>query len=176
MTRTRVIFAALALACLLPGGAVAAGAPAPGAAATEASARAYVQGLYNRYEHDTDFGVLGDNEAEFFDSSTAALLQENTRLLNGELGGLDRDPLCACQDPSGMKADIQSVHMTGATTASAVVAVAFGDRSSAITRLRVDVALANGQCRILDVRKDDTASLRETLIKENRELSAPARH
>ena len=63
MTRTGTIFVALTLACLLPCG----GLAAPVAVATEAGAKAYVQDLYYRYEHEESFGVLGDHEAEFFD-------------------------------------------------------------------------------------------------------------
>ncbi len=90
-----------------------------------ASARAYVQGLYNRYERDDSFGVFGDQESEFFDASTLAHLRQNEKLLNGEEGAIFVDYICACQDAIGMHATIGNVAMTGTNAAEAYVAVQF---------------------------------------------------
>ncbi len=151
-----------------------------------ASARAYVQGLYNRYERDDSFGVFGDQESEFFDASTLALLRQNEKLLNGEEGAIFVDYICACQDAIGMHATIGNVAMTGTNAAEAYVAVQFA--GNPVTHVTIDLAFEKGAWRLHDIAFERGArlhdihdkgrasnlwgGLRDVLTKEIAELSA----
>ncbi len=139
-----------------------------------ASARAYVQGLYNHYERDDLFEVLGDNESQLFDASTLALLRQDQRLLNGEESSNVGDPMCMCYDPSGMHATIGNVAMTGTNAAKADVAVQPAGQPVSHVVI-IELAFENGAWRLHDIKGPASnlwGGLRDVLTKEIAELSA----
>jgi hypothetical protein len=145
-------------------------------AADVVSARAFVRALYDRYQRNGSFAVLADEEEpRYFAADMLSLLRENTRLLKGEVGDIDVDPVCVCQDNDGMKTTIRKVTMTGKGAARADVDIGWSsDRH--ITRVKMDLMHGSGGWRIRDISWDDghdkrLASFRAALIKENRTLA-----
>src|SRR5437773_5937926 len=151
-------------------------------AAEVASARAFLRALYAHYERNDSFAILGDKEEpEYFAADTLKLLRENTRLLQGEVGDIEVDPVCVCQDSAGLKATIGDVVMTGPASARATVLLKDTGSPKFSSEIRFDLVFERGKWRIQDLGWKDKqyrplASYRAALIKENRTLSASARH
>ncbi len=80
-------------------------------------------------------------------ASFVALLREDARLTpEGEIGAIDWDPICGCQDDTGMSVKISSIHSVGPSAAVALIEVRFfGIKPSAADRLELDLVAANGQ-------------------------------
>ena len=117
MRSTRLKLAALA--------ALAAASCAANAAAPDAnSARAFLQNIYSHYPQPANgrvFSPTDKNVSDVFDPGMAALFKEDERLAKGEVGFVDADPLCQCQDDSGLKVKILSVTMKASNAATAIV-------------------------------------------------------
>ena len=172
------LLAALALAgCNQPAQKPAA-PPAPVASAAPsadeaASAKAFLEGLYAHYKttKDNTFQPMGDNVRDVFDADTVALLDKDTKLLNGELGEIDGDFICQCQDFDSITATI-AVQSANATTAKATADFTiFGEKR----HNDFDLAKQNGVWRVHDIRDPgQQKSLRQILIDEIAALSKPA--
>src|SRR5579864_2955914 len=95
------------------------------AALDAASAKAFVEKLYSHYPskpgNRSAFDPTGKNASQVFDPGMIAAFREDTRLAHGEVGFIDSDPLCQCQDDSGLKATIGAVTMTDPNAADVVV-------------------------------------------------------
>jgi hypothetical protein len=143
------------------------------AAPDSASARAFVEKLYTHYPskpHKRGFEPTGKNAGEVFDPGMIAAFREDARLANGEVGFVEADPLCQCQDDSGLKPKIVSVTMTGPNAADVVVNLQYShDKPVALTLHLVPV---NGAWRIYDLSTDDVKSYRADLLKANKEAAA----
>ena len=146
----------------------------PVAAAPDAAgARAFVEKLYSHYPSNPDgtaFDPTGKNASEVFDPGMIAAFREDSRLANGEVGFVDADPLCQCQDDSGLKPKVVSVTMTGPNAADAVVNLQYPEETVALTLHLVPV---NGAWRIYDLSTKDVKSYRADLLKANKEAAAP---
>jgi hypothetical protein len=164
MNRTAVWIAAACLASVASP--VAAGPDA-------ASARAFVEKLYSHYPSNPngmEFDPTGKNASEVFDPGMIAAFREDARLANGEVGFVDADPLCQCQDDSGLKPKVVSVTMTGPNAADAVISLQYpGEKPLALTLHLVPV---NGSWRIYDLSMGDVKSYRADLLKANEEAAA----
>ena len=80
------------------------------------SARAFVQKLYSHYpqkEGGPYYDPTGKNANEVFEPGMIAAFREDMKLANGEVGFVDGDPICMCQDDSGLKPKIISVTLKG---------------------------------------------------------------
>ena len=76
------------------------------AAPDAASARAFVEKLYSHYPSNPNrkaFDPTGKNASQVFDPGMIAAFREDTKLANGEVGFVEADPLCQCQDDSGLE-------------------------------------------------------------------------
>ncbi len=74
------------------------------------------------------FDALGAaHKKAIFAPSLIALFDEDARLAHGEVGALDGDPLCDCQDDGGMAFKIASVRSVDRGRASAVVVRSYLD-------------------------------------------------
>ncbi|HWA63900.1 MAG TPA: DUF3828 domain-containing protein [Caulobacteraceae bacterium] len=139
--------------------------------------KAFLQGVYAHYKSsqgDT-FDPLGRNLPQVFDKDMGRLMAEDTRLLKGDLGAIDGDWLCQCQDFDSIVATI-TVHSTTPTTAKASADFKVFDRAQ---HNDFDLVKEDGAWRIHDMRgvsADDPhgLSLRETLEQEIRDLQKPA--
>jgi hypothetical protein len=163
MNRNAVCIAAACLASVA----------SPAAAAPDAaSARAFVEKLYSHYPskpHRRAFDPTGKNASEVFDPGMIAALREDARLANGEVGFVDADPLCQCQDDGGLKSKFVSVTITGPNAADAVVNLQYPDATLALTLHLVPV---KGAWRVYDLSTGDVKSYRADLLKANNEAAA----
>jgi hypothetical protein len=145
----------------------------PAVAAPDAArARAFVEKLYSHYPSKpggTSFDPTGKNAGEVFDPGMIAAFREDARLANGEVGFVDADPLCQCQDDGGLKSKIVSVTMTGPNAADAVVNLQYPDGTVVLTLHLLPV---NGAWRVYDLSAGDVKSYRADLLKANEEAAA----
>ena len=137
------------------------------------AARAFVAWIYSHYPTSTrrpTFDALGGAaKRAIFAPSLIALIDEDARLAHGEVGALDGDPLCDCQDDGGMKFRIASVRSVDPSHASAVIVRSYADsKAPEAETITLDLALTKGHWRVYDVKSRDTPSLRAMLIQSNR--------
>ena len=147
----------------------------PAHAADMAGARAFVTWLYSHYPASGrvhDFDSLGPSIAKVFDPSLIALIREDQRLANGEVGALDGDPVCDCQDDAGSTFTVRSLRAMDSTRVVAIVARGPDETGQGAEDIGLDLAFAAGRWRIYDIHSNDTPSLRAYLIKSNREARA----
>ena len=144
------------------------------AAPDAASARAFVEKLYLHYPNPNGraFDPTGKNIGEVFEPGMIAAFREDARLAKGEVGFVGSDPLCQCQDDSGLKSKVVSVTMTGTNAADAVVNLQYPDATLALTLHLVPV---KGAWRIYDLSTKDVTSYRADLFKANKEAAAQRR-
>src|SRR5690349_11349735 len=109
MSRTTLSLLALALAA------------APGNAPAE-TARAFVDRTFAGYARG-DFNPLAHPEKYFSDNLAKEIRLDSA---GGEVGYLDGDPLCDCQDVSGLKPRVESVQTHGKRVADAKIILDFG--------------------------------------------------
>jgi len=159
--KTWMLAAVAACAVAMP--ALAAGGPDANAA------RTFVQKLYAHYpqkEGGPFFEPTGKNAADVFDAGLVAAFKEDTRLAKGEVGFVDADPICMCQDDGGLKPKIVSVTMKGAN-ADAVVDLQYQGGDGKPNLLTLHLVPVNGQWRVHDLSMGEVKSYRDDLIKAN---------
>ena len=84
------------------------------------SARVWVVRLYDRYRDDS-FSPFGA-KSDVFSPEILEALAENDRLTpEGEMGAIDADPICSCQDPTDMQATVGEVKLSGSDRATVKV-------------------------------------------------------
>jgi len=141
------------------------------------SPRAFVERLYAGYARDS-YSPLAHPE-RVFAAPLVAAIAEDRRLSRDEVGFMDADPLCDCQDAAGLHAAV-AVTLRGPATATARVALRFGDgpastrpenRRALILRL---VRTARGW-RVADVASADEPSLLRDLQAFNRRRKTEGR-
>ena len=67
----------------------------------------FLDGVYANYRK-ADFSPFR-RPASYFAPRLLAAIEEDSRLAHGEVGYLDGDPLCQCQDAVGLRARVASV-------------------------------------------------------------------
>lgn len=145
-----------ALLALLPGRATA-GADLP-------SARAFVLHLYGAYHGDGP-DYLGRQAGTVFAPSLLALIRRDAaRTPPGEVGALDGDPICDCQDSGGLRNVTVNVVETGAGQASATVHFELQTERRTV---RLDLVPVQKRWRVSDVHTADTPSLAAYLRKHS---------
>src|SRR4029077_7945770 len=129
----------------------------------DGSARAFVDKLYWHYPSNPPGMAVdppGKDAPEVFAPGMIAAFREDARLSNGEVGFVDADPLCQCQDDSGLEPKVVSVTMTGPNAADAVVNLQYPSETLALT---LHLVLVNGAWRIYDLSMGDVKSYRADL-------------
>jgi hypothetical protein len=134
-------------------------------AQTPQDAESFVRLTYRQYEAKSPAGpdFLGHDAASVFSPSLVGLIRRDERHTpHGEVGKLDGDPICDCQDPDGLK--LTAVQITGQTrtSATAEVTLRFPQESSA-RHIHLRLILLSQGWRIDDIRTPDTPSLRRLL-------------
>jgi hypothetical protein len=100
------------------------------------------------------------------------LIAEDQRLAHGEVGALDGDPLCDCQDDSGDSFTVGVARADGPNGAAVeVVRHDHNVKPPALETIKIVLRQANGVWRIHDVGTPYMPSLRAYLIKANKERS-----
>jgi hypothetical protein len=97
-------------------------------------ARAFVAGIYSHYPTPDGQTPWDWQQRQIYDAGLAALIAEDIRQANGEEPAwMDSDVFCQCQDPGGLTWSILSVATTGAASATARVALTFGQDHSVLS-------------------------------------------
>lgn len=123
----------------------------------------FLQSIYARYSaHGAPVDVDDAGAATIYESSLLALMREDRRVLQGEAGVLDADPLCACQDH-----DVSAVKwvLASAGTDRWSARVSFKNLGVAQNVVLSLVHSAQGW-RVADVASENIPSLRASLQDE----------
>jgi hypothetical protein len=138
-------------------------APAPAQTADQATT--FLRHLYDLYEHPpTELGpdILVKHPLQVYSPRLYRLVRhDQLRAGPGNVGNLDYDPICVCQDNGGMKLAGLQVIKTGPTTATASVTLTFPQPLTIHARLLLVWTPAGW--RVDDVQTQDTPSLRALL-------------
>ena len=148
MTRSAAFFAA----CL-------AATPAIGAA-PENDAKAFVENLYQSYSHADAGPVLGRRASTIFAPKLLAEIRADQQRHPGEVGKLDHDPICDCQDSDGLQPVAVSVTDLPESQAEATVRVKLGN---AVKVLHLRLVSTQTGWRIADVTTPGMPSLQAFL-------------
>ncbi len=163
------IAAVLAMATSAPMASAASAAPPD-------SARTFLVELYRHYptaDTPNAFDPTGADGPKVFAPTLLALIRQDQKLAGGEVGALEGDPLCDCQDDSGLRVKIGPVSPAGPGAARAVVTLTFTGHSPAeIRRLVIKLAATRVGWRIADIESDSEPSLRAYLARSNKEAAA----
>ena len=136
----------------------------------EKQVRQFVEELYSRRARPGRRSYPGPALPDVFTTSLVKLLTENRKLLNGDLGALDFDPFCQCQDDGGLKATIRKVSLYGIENATVDVDLLFPGGSRDSVRLALEEE--QNHWRVRDVQSKKMESMRNALFQENKKLAA----
>ena len=123
--------------------------------------RMFLESVYARYvDANSAPETLGRDAPRLFSRRLVALIREDQRLARGEVGLIDHDPICSCQDWRDLAVRRIDVTVSSATRASAVV-----EFTNAGQRVRTRFTLSREAVgwRIDDVREPHARGLRATL-------------
>ncbi|MET1111880.1 MAG: hypothetical protein ABWX67_10185 [Allosphingosinicella sp.] len=133
------------------------------AAAPAETPRAFVERLYAGYR-DPDYSPLARPRRVFAPPLVAAI-REDQRLSKDEVGYMDADPLCQCQDASGLNPQIGEVRRPTRSRATVHVLLDFGGSDRRDLSLQL-VRTAAGW-RISDIVTAEEQSLLESIRRFN---------
>lgn len=136
-------------------------------APTAETPRAYMERIYASYR-DKDFSPF-DHPNLYFAPRLLAAIKEDARLAHGEVGYVDGDPICQCQDTDGLHAKVAKVTTQGAKALAEVV-LDFTD--STARRVKFSLVRTGAGWRIADVSSPDERSFLGAIEKSNREMRA----
>ncbi len=125
----------------------------------------FIQRIYAGYAHQ-NYNPLDRPDRTFTPKLTTAI-RDDERLANGEVGYLDGDPLCDCQDYAKLRATIRSLKVSGKANAIAAVHITYGTGEARDLKLTL-VRTANGW-RVADISSPEEPSLLQALEKSNAE-------
>jgi len=122
---------------------------------------AFIRRAYAGYEH-SGFSPLLHPEELFSPTLTQAIRTDGS---GGEVGYLDGDPLCDCQDYDRVTARILSIRRPNARSARARVHVTLGPKE--VRDLTLSLVLTGSGWRIADIVGTDGHSLLKELQRSN---------
>ena len=122
---------------------------------------AFIRRVYAGYDH-SGYSPLSNPEKLFSPKLTAAIRQDSS---GGEVGYLDGDPLCDCQDFERITATIVDMRRPSAKSATARVHVALGLKQE--RDLKLSLVLTRSGWRIADVVDPRGHSLLKELQQAN---------
>ena len=146
---------------------------APGAAFAQdlPAAQAFVLKLYDAYEHGPEPRYLDRQAKAVFSPALLALMRRDTALTpKGDVGALDGDPFCDCQDYAITKVTV-AVAAQGKDRARADVHFRNFDTPTAVT---LDLISVKGRWRVDDIHTADMPSL-SRLLTDSIAKNAPKR-
>ena len=142
------------------------------------AAKAFLEGLYAHYKASSSTGTtwapMDANIKEVFDADMVKLMAADTKALKGELGEIDGDWLCDCQDWGSLAA---TVTVTEATPTAAKAVAVFHDSQVSDDhpgRDTFDLVKTPAGWRIHDMGTTSDPSLRGVLTKEIADLKSGA--
>jgi hypothetical protein len=125
------------------------------------TARIFLDQIYAHYVGPGNgLQSLGKDAPKLFAPELLALIREDQRNSQGEVGLLDHDPICSCQDFENLKVTKIKVTQLGPSRAKAKVDFVNGGR-----KVEVGFLLIRKSCqwRILDVQESNVPSLKSYL-------------
>ena len=125
--------------------------------------RRFLDHVYASYRQH-DFSPFA-HANRYFAPRLLAAINDDSRLAHGEVGYLDGDPLCQCQDASGLHARVTSVRTIRSGRANAEVVLDYPDNTP--TRIRLSLTLTKAGWRIADVSAHGEPSLLRALQRSN---------
>jgi hypothetical protein len=129
-----------------------------------ATPRAFLERTYASY-HNPHFNPF-DHLDRYFAPRLIAAINEDSRLAHGEVGYVDGDPICQCQDPDGLHARVLRVTPRGPGKAAAEVILDWTD--STARRVRFSLVRTPAGWRIADVSSGDEPSFLRAVEDSNR--------
>jgi hypothetical protein len=130
--------------------------------------KAFMLRLYSYYRQSSYSPFT--HPARVFAPPLLGAINEDSKLANGEVGYLDGDPICQCQESDGMRPAVTAVTHQGATKAT--VAVSIGWPHDKPRPIRFSLVRAAQGWRIADVSSADEPSLLKALEDSNRKARA----
>jgi hypothetical protein len=120
------------------------------------SAKTFLTGVYHHYEHEgLGIEAFGPHGNLYFHSSLLALMLEDQKAASPDVGAIDGDPICACQDWDGvwdLKIDVSIDAPDRATAAVTFALSAPQDRpKDSLRKLTITLTAENGEWRIYDI-------------------------
>ena len=151
---------------------------ASGASAKDAAdVTAFLQALYDHYKtsKDNNFQMFDKDAPEVFSADFIRLIAADEKVLNGDVGVIDGDWLCSCQDFVSLKATIavQSATPTTARATSDFVDTGIPDQGT--RHVNFKLVKENGHWRIDDIQTAGEAWLRTQLEDEIKTQSKPGK-
>ena len=134
--------------------------------------RAFLEGVYAQYKR-PNFNPFSHLE-RYFAPRLVTAIREDARLGHGEVGYLDGDPICQCQDTEGMHASVTKVTQQGRDKALAEVAIGWDNDKSRPTKFSLIRTRAGW--RIADVSSADEPSFLRAIEESNRQQHASRKH
>ena len=121
----------------------------------------FLKQVFANYRPDTNFNPLGKGAPGIFSPSLLQLIRQDERNAHGEVGRLDHDPVCDCQDYNVMTGFHYAV--TQQTYSRASVSVRFVNGATP-TSVSFVLARTGNEWRIDDVADPQMPSLRRFLV------------
>ena len=134
------------------------------ASARTETPRAFVERVYASYRNE-NFSPFDHSERLFAPKLNAAI-KEDARLAHGEVGFLDGDPICSCQDTGGMRSRVVSVPGSGASATAHVLVTWSGTTDR--RHIKLNLTRTSAGWRIANVGTSDEPSLLKDLQAANR--------
>jgi len=135
------------------------------AAQTAETPRQFVTRAFAGYRS-ASFNPL-DKPERWFAPRLIAAIRDDAKLAHGEVGYLDGDPICQCQDPDGMRPSVVRAALHGRDQATVKVSIGWPHdkpRPATFSLVRTPAGW-----RIADVSSADEPSLLKALDKANAE-------
>jgi hypothetical protein len=122
-----------------------------------ASAEQFLRGLYAQYKpHGKPVAFVYPDAKTIADPALMALLKHDQDASKGEVGAMDSDPVCNCQDWTAIK--VVSVHVTMPAKDAAAADLVFSDNGE-VEKIHFALVWTSGGWRIHDIGAKDTPSL-----------------
>ncbi len=120
------------------------------------AAQIFVQGLYDAYQHSDPVYVVDRAPTTFAPHLLALIRHDQATTPLGDAPDLDWDPICACQDDSGLK--VERIDMTEVKPGRKVATVTLRFVTESVP-VKLDLVSVHGRWRVADVHTKDVPSL-----------------
>jgi hypothetical protein len=142
--------------------------PIPAAAQDAASAKTFLQSVYALYAKNGKGATL---TSRYYDSTLLRLVATDNKLNAGDIGVLEGDPVCGCQDWAGiwdLKIEIGMMQDPNLALADVTFALSApnGRKKDDLRKLQFTLAPEHGQWRIYDIVDDSDPKAPFQLRKE----------
>jgi hypothetical protein len=133
------------------------GAVTPAPAQGDGAARVFTHRLYDAYRTGAPDYLGRDARRTFAPQLLALIRRDRASAPPGEVGLLDGDPICDCQDAGGLRLTHLAITAAGPGRARARVSLRFPPVETRV--LTLDLVAEQGEWRVADVHAAETPSL-----------------